>query len=121
MGREGAQGQGTRSGGRFPSGEAQSRVPAATANRRAANTAEGTAEPLLWGPPCAGYCPILLRSWWPAALPATLESSSWEISGSASCGGVRLVGAGGGFKVEVRVVGGGVEVVTEVVGARVVG
>lgn len=77
-----------------------------------------------------GYCPILLRSWWPAAPPAKLDSSLWEVSGSTSFGGVWLVEAGVGLVVEVvevaevaevRIVGAGVEVVTRVVAAGVVG
>lgn len=74
--------------GKFPGGEAHSRTPAATANRRAANPAVGATPPLLWGcwgPPFAGYCPELLRSWWPAAPPVNLGSSSWEASCSAPC------------------------------------
>lgn len=74
-GREGTQDQGSRERGRFPSG-VHSRVPAATVNRRTTNPAKGAAEPLLWAPPFVGYCPILLRSWWPAAPPAKLAPSS---------------------------------------------
>lgn len=108
-------------------------MPATTANSRAASPAEGAAEPLLWAPPFVGYCPILLRSWWPAAPPAKLDSSLWEVSGSTSFGGVWLVEAGVGLVVgvvevvevaevaEVCIVGAGVEVVTRVVAAGVVG
>lgn len=120
-GEEGTQGQGRRAVGRFPGGEAHSRVPAATANTRAANPAKGAAEPLLGVQVFVGYCSLLLRSWWPAAPPAKLDSSFQEVLGSTSFGGVWLAEAGVDLVVEMGVVGAGVEVVTWVVGARVVG
>ena len=66
-----------------------------------------------------GYCPIFLRSWWPLAPPAEVDTSSWEVSGSTSFGEVWLVGAGVGLvvKVEDRA---GAEVLTDLFAARVV-
>lgn len=79
-----------------------------------------------WVPPLAGYCSMLLRSWWPAAPPANLLSSLLNVASSASVRGVWLVvGAGVGLVAEVRAVEAGVEgaelVLARVVGAAVVG
>ena len=73
-------------GGRARGGEAHSRAPAATANRRVTHPAQGATEPLLWVTSFVGYCPIFLRSWWPLAPPAKLASSSWKVSCPTFCG-----------------------------------
>lgn len=121
MGRERYPGPGNRARRKFLDGKTHNKVRAATANRKAVNPVKGVAEALPWATSLVGIPAIFLRSWWPVAPPAKLDSSFPEVSGCTSWGEVWLVGAEVALVVETRVVGAGVEVVTEVVGARVVG